>query len=333
MGGMLATAGELVAIASALPWLDEILEDGCDGQLRPLSSGRGRPSVLLDIQSVRRAFPVGGMEKIARGVHRSSSLIVLEDAGSSGLDLALGWNGDELHIEARWRPTRQERLVSVASPVRNRLLLREVLLQYPAMWRAGVRGRAPLHASVCRRHPAVDGTVSLIAGPSGVGKSTLVQRELYLGGDATSDNLCVCDGTSAWGVVEPLRVPSSGPGRRTTHGRHEVALERRVQRLDPTLIVLLRRSGHDQRTTRIVDQDSAVRTLVTGTFMAGELRRYWGFAATLALTTGDGPAQPEVAEVARRLVNRLPACEVFLPEHRDAGAVPNAIPPRLEAAL
>ena len=141
-----------MAISSAVPWLDEIIEDGCDGQLTPLSSTPGSPSVVLDIQSTRRAFPVRGLHQLARGVHSSPSLIVMEDAGSSGLDLAIGWNGDELHVMARWRPTRQERVASVALPARNRLLLREVLLQYPAMWRAGLRGRAPLHASVCRRN-------------------------------------------------------------------------------------------------------------------------------------------------------------------------------------
>jgi hypothetical protein len=332
MSGVLATAGELVAITSALPWMDEIVEDGCDGQLAASSSAKGKPTVVLDIESTRRPFPVGGMDHLARGVYRASSLIVLNDAGSSGLDLAIEWNGDVLHVTARWRPNSQERLASVALPVRNRLLLREMLLQYPAMWRAGVRGRAPLHASVCRRHPSVDGTVTLIAGPSGVGKSTFVQRDLRIGGDATCDNLCVCDGTTAWGVVEPLRVPSSDTGRRTTHGRHEVTLARRADQLNPTLIVLLRRLNAAQ-TVRQIDREAAVRTLVAGTFMAGELRRYWGFAATLALATGDGPVQPEVAEVARRLVDRLPACEVFVPERRDVSSALDVIPPRLEVAL
>jgi hypothetical protein len=329
---VLATAGELVAISSALPWMDEIVEDGCDGQLAAPSSAKGLPSVVLDIEASRREFPLGGLDHLARGVYRSSSLIVLSDAGSSGLDLAIEWNGDVLHVTARWRPTSRERLVSVALPVRNRLLLREMLLQYPALWRAGVRGRAPLHASVCRRHPAVDGTVTLIAGPSGVGKSTFVQRDLRFGGDATCDNLCVCDGTTAWGVVEPLRVPSSQSGRRTTHGRHEVSLDRRAPHLNPTLIVLLRRLNTHEA-ARPVNREAAVRTLVAGTFMAGELRRFWGFAATLALATGDGPVQPAVAEVARRLVERLPACEVFVPEGRDAGVAMDVIPPRLEAAL
>ena len=73
---------------------------------------------------------------------------------------------------------------------RARLLLRAVLLQYPALWRSQLRGRAPLHASVCGLG-AADGPAVLLAGPGGVGKSTLVHGELLNGALATCDNLCV----------------------------------------------------------------------------------------------------------------------------------------------
>jgi hypothetical protein len=46
--------------------------------------------------------------------------------------------------------------------------------------------------------------------------------------------------------------------------------------------------------------------------MAGELRRYWAFAGTLALGTGLGPPHPPVAEVAAALAHRLPAVEITL---------------------
>jgi hypothetical protein len=48
--------------------------------------------------------------------------------------------------------------------------------------------------------------------------------------------------------------------------------------------------------------------------MAGELRRYWAFAATLALGTGVGDTQPEIAAVARTLSNDLPCVQVLLGE-------------------
>jgi hypothetical protein len=44
--------------------------------------------------------------------------------------------------------------------------------------------------------------------------------------------------------------------------------------------------------------------------MAGELRRFWPLAATLALATGLGPAHPDVSGVAAMLAARLPCAEV-----------------------
>ena len=45
---------------------------------------------------------------------------------------------------------------------------------------------------------------------------------------------------------------------------------------------------------RPLSPDEAARALVAGTYMAGELRRFWPFAATLALATGIGPVHPDV---------------------------------------
>jgi hypothetical protein len=46
--------------------------------------------------------------------------------------------------------------------------------------------------------------------------------------------------------------------------------------------------------------------------MAGELRRYWAFAATLALGTGLGGIHPPVQEIADTLSTRLPCLQVTL---------------------
>jgi hypothetical protein len=48
--------------------------------------------------------------------------------------------------------------------------------------------------------------------------------------------------------------------------------------------------------------------------MAGELRRYWAFASTLALGTGVGDIHPKVDHVARILTAGLPCREVTLGE-------------------
>jgi len=60
------------------------------------------------------------------------------------------------------------------------------------------------------------------------------------------------------------------------------------------------------------EPEDAIRWLVTGTYAAGELSRFWAYAATLAAGTGVGPAHPPVAEVARAFASRLDCFELRL---------------------
>jgi hypothetical protein len=64
------------------------------------------------------------------------------------------------------------------------------------------------------------------------------------------------------------------------------------------------------------DAEAATRALVTATYMAGELRRYWQFAAMLTAGTGRGPAHPPVAEIASTFAARLPAFVMTLGHDR-----------------
>jgi hypothetical protein len=170
-------------------------------------------------------------------------------------------------------------------------------MQYPALWWAGVRGRAPMHASAWTS----GGSTPLVTAPSGIGRSTLLRHELELGSCSTGDNLAVGDGTTLWGLVEPVRV-EGGSGRRMPHGRREAAIAGRVEALDPDALVVLERGSDDRPTLRRCSSTKAERALVTSTYMAAELRRYWAFAATLAAGTGVGPAHPPVTEVASAFV-------------------------------
>ena len=70
------------------------------------------------------------------------------------------------------------------------------------------------------------------------------------------------------------------------YGRREVPLGGRVAAQVPDLIVVLRRGVRDQPEVRRCDAAAATRWLVAGTYMAGELRRFWSFAATLSAGTG-----------------------------------------------
>jgi hypothetical protein len=224
---------------------------------------------------------------------------------------------DHVLVRARWCPSKLEHGATV---LRSRFdaLRAQVLLNYPALWWAGTQALAPLHVSVVE----VDGVVVVLAGPGGVGKSTLVAQALSRGARATCDNLATCDGDVAHGLREPLRLAvsdgGSTSGARTTHGRRETAWTGRVASLRPDLVVVVRRGGAAPG-VRDIEPDVARRALVAGTYAAGELRRFWGLTAVLGLATGRGPVQPAVDEVARRLTSRLPCLELELGTRPDTG--------------
>jgi len=296
-----------------------VLEEGTAGHLAPADDSR--PDVRVTVEQSAEAFDTAGWDVLTRDAWRRPGQVILRDTCSSGLDLLVSTAGPTLDIVARWRPRPAVRAASAVLRARSRLLIRAVLLQYPALWWSQQRGRAPLHASVCTIGTAGGRTV-LIAGPGGVGKSTLVNAELARGACSTSDNLCVSDGRTAWGLLEPRRVPAGDSaghhGRRMPHGRREAAWPSRVNELIPDLVLVLRRGNTSATTAATCQPDEAARFLVAGTYMAGELRRYWAFAATLALGTGLGDVHPAVERIASTLSTGLPCLEVILGERPGA---------------
>lgn len=333
MRAQLRTAGERVELICAVPRIARVLAEGAAGQLVELgadgtaSPGAGRPDVRVTVERGSAAFDLTGWRVLTRGAWHRPGQVIMRDACSSGLDLMVTAGDPTLEVAARWRPPVAGRLAAALLRARGRLLIRAVLLQYPALWRSQQRGRTPLHASACDIGP--DGPTVLLAGPGGVGKSTLVYGELTRGAIATCDNLCVSDGRSAWGVVEPLRVPASRAGRggragrarrgrRMPHGRREAPWPVRADSLLPDRLIVVVRDGCGTSTATPCDPAEAARHLAAGTYMAGELRRYWAFAATLALGTGAGDCHPPVAETAAALSARLPCLKVVLGDRPSA---------------
>ena len=311
MQALLRTSGELVELTCAVNWIADVISEGAVGQLTA-ADGSTTPDVRVTVERGSAAFDVTGWRVLTRGAWCRQGQVVITDACSSGLDLQVTAGGPTLDVVARWRPSGKGRVAAAVLRARARLLLRAVLLQYPALWRSQQRGRAPLHASVCGLGGDESQAV-LLAGPGGVGKSTLVHGELLSGAISTCDNLCVSDGQYAWGVVEPLRLPAEahdGTGRRMPHGRREAAWPRRVDRMRPGRLVVLARGGSPA--VAPCDPALAARYLAAGTYMAGELRRYWAFAATLALGTGLGGSHPPVQEIADMLSTSLPCLQVTL---------------------
>lgn len=310
MLGLLHTAGERMELTCAVPWIADVITEGAAGQLT--SADGATPDVRVTVERDSAAFDVTGWRVLTRDAWCREGQVVIRNACSSGLDLLITAGEPTVEVVARWRPSGTGRAVAAILRARTRLLLRAVLLQYPALWRSQQRGRVPLHASVCGLATA-DGQAVMLAGPGGVGKSTLVQRELLNGADSTGDNVCVSDGQCAWGLVEPLRLPAemhAGKGRRMAYGRREAAWPRRTDRMAPGLLVVLVRGTRPGVTQ--CDPALAARYLAAGTYMAGELRRYWAFAATLALGTGLGSSHPPVQHIAQELSARLPCLQVTL---------------------
>jgi hypothetical protein len=310
MRGLLHTAGERMELTCAVPWIADVIGEGTAGQLTPADGTT--PDVRVTVERDSAAFDVTGWRVLTRDAWCSDGQLVIANACSSGLDLRITVGEPTVELVARWRATGTGRAAAAVLRSRTRLLLRAVLLQYPALWRSQQRGRAPLHASVCGL-AGLDGRTVLLAGPGGVGKSTLVHRELLGGAVSTCDNVCVSDGQSTWGMVEPLRLPAevhAGRGRRMAYGRREAAWPRRTDRMVPDALVVLVR-GAQPGVTRC-DHALAAHHLTAGTYMAGELRRYWAFAATLALGTGTGSSHPPIEPIAAKLSAGLPCLRVSL---------------------
>jgi hypothetical protein len=310
-----ATAGERVVVDCAVPRLEALLTAATGGELAPATAHGG--TVFVSIEAGRRPFGRAGWVLLSRGVWAAPPRVLLADACGSGFDLLAEPRGAALHLTARYRPAPRTRAANTLLSGRFRLLAAQTLLHYPALWWASLRGRVPLHVCVT----AGAGGVTMLAGPGGVGKSTLLAAGLRRGDTATADNVCACDTRTAFGLVEPLRLDGPGlSGPVTSHGRREAPLAGRQASLAPDRLVVLRRGQPDDHApaVRQISPDQAARELITGTYMAGELRRFWAFAATLALGTGLGPAHPNVTGVASALADRLPCLEVRLADRPSA---------------
>lgn len=270
-----------------MSWIADVITEGAASQL--ISPDGATPDVRVVVERDSAAFDVAGWRVLTRDAWCRQGRVVIRNACSSGLDLRVTVGEPTLEVIARWRPSGSGRAVAAVLRARARLLLRAVLLQYPALWRSQQRDRAPLHASVCTLATAAGRTV-LLAGPGGVGKSTLVHRELLSGAIPTCDNVCVSDGQYTWGLVEPLRLPAeahAGKGRRMPYGRRETSWPRRTDRMVPDLLVVLAR-GAQPGVTRC-DPALAARHLeeqapiwLGSCAVTGHSRRRWRSVPVLA---------------------------------------------------
>lgn len=299
------TAGQNVDVDSALPWVSALLDES-HGRPQPPDDGGG-PDISVTIEKETRAFDTAGWAPLSRDSWDREGQVVIRDVCTSGFDMRMTLAPSGPDARFRWRPPPRSRALSYALRSRWHLLARAVLVQYPALWWAGVQDSVLIHAAVC----SAGRSTPLIAGAAGVGKTTALMAQIQLGEKAVSDNLCVVRDGTAWGLVEPVRVEGAS-GRRMPHGRREISLPNRVDSLVPDCIVILQRATTARSSARACEPGNAERTLVAGTYIAGELRRYWNYAATLALGTGLGSPHPSIAALAADLTHRLPCFEIGL---------------------
>lgn len=305
MSVWLRTAGLVVHVEGDEPFT-ELVRESCAGQALPAPAATADVHVMVSADAT--VEPRGSHRLVTRGAWTDGREVVLADACSSGLDVVVRPLRGTLEVVARPLRGWRQRALGLAAPDRQVLLQRCVLVQYPALWWAGTRGQVPLHVSAA----TVDGYAVVLAGPGGVGKSTLVATLTGPADAPVSDNLCTTDGRIVNGLLEPTRA-ESGSGRRMPHGRRESVWSRHVDAVRPDAVLVLSRGDGDAVEVRRTDPDAAARELVGGTYAAGELRRYWAYAATLALGTGQGPAHPAVADVAAVLADTVPVLAVRLP--------------------
>lgn len=298
------TAGQAVAVDCAQNWVGEILAEGHGGPQN--TNDRRKADLLVTIEDEDKAFDTSGWAPLARDARVGDGRVVVRDVCTTGFDMQVVVTPSGPEFTFRWCPPIRSRALSYALRSRWHLLTRGALLQYPALWWAGVRGGVLLHAAVCSAGRATP----LVAGAAGVGKTTALMTELQRGEQAVSDNLCIVRDGRAWGLVEPVRIEGA-TGRKMPHGRREVPLPNRAESLVPDCVVILKQAK-SQSSARECPPTVAERTLVAGTYMAGELRRYWNYAATLALGTGLGEPHPPIAALAADLTRRLPCIEVAL---------------------
>ncbi|MEU7872918.1 hypothetical protein [Dactylosporangium sp. NPDC049140] len=311
------TAGEVMDVDTELPWAARLVARalGVPPGATPPPDPTGPPTIRLRIDA-GTALPLHGLRPVTRGTWSDGVTTALVNAGGSGFDLKVTV-GEPLEILARYRPGGPLRAANLLLGARFGLLAGQILVHYPVLWRAGWRGRVPLHACVLRGGPATP----LLAGPGGVGKSTLLRQALAAGAVATADNLCCADASRCFGVAEPLRLDgpaARGPRAGTSHGRVELPVAAREPVLEPDRLVVLER-GPRTEIDRLAP-DEAARALVAGTYAAGELRRFWAFAATLALATGLGPAHPPIEAIAEGYARRLPCLRVRVGDGDSASA-------------
>jgi hypothetical protein len=209
------------------------------------------------------------------------------------------------------------------------------LVYYPCWWwLEQTQDLHPIHAAGVR----IDSDVVLLAGASGVGKSTLAVALASLpGAKLLSDSFVVQDGTEVAAVHEPVLLDAWSRRWLGDHGQDlqpiawRYCLNRQGYHLPPDRLaasgrcnlLLFPRRAPEPYVRRIAAQQAHQR-LSAADLIINDLRRYWAFAATLEQVAPGGLVARREAQLAR-LTAEVPCYELGLPADMTCAAAVDSI--------
>lgn len=283
--------------------------------LDPLTTPCGEPAIEAELRWHEGAPPersarhpeLGGMERLDRDLYRGEGRLAWFRIDElPDLVLQFHWDGHRLRVDGdyyhrlskRAGRDRLKRLVyrSRVPALRRRRFttLLYYLVYYPCFWwLERRRDLHPIHAAGVE----IDGRIVLLAGPSGVGKSTLSAGLASLPGAALlSDTFVLHRGATARPVREPLLLDrwsrdwiGAGAGRlrpiewRYCLGRDGFHWPRERLSGGGEVALLLFPHRAARHGLRRVEARTAHARISSGDFIINDLRRYWAFAAVLEM--------------------------------------------------
>lgn len=253
------------------------------------------------------------------------------------LQLRLGWDGGVLRVEGDYyhrlsKTPGRDRLSRIVYGWRLPELRRRrfttllyYLIYYPAFCLLEREGWHPIHAGGVE----LPGGVAVFAGPSGVGKSTMVAGlATTAGARLLSDTFLLHRGVETRAVGEPILIDERGcawleaDASLLVRVPHRYGLGRAgyhfpAERLSPggRAAVLLFPYRAPVPAVRRLSADQARGRLRAGDLIVNDLRRYWAFAAVLEMLDPHPLVAAREACLAT-LAGAVPAYEIGLAGHQ-----------------
>ncbi len=307
--GTLVSAGSRVRVeAGSRSVLHDVATAAGVPALAPATAGTAY-DVRLVLERSRQPFEPGS-RLVTRGVSAAADgTTTIDDVGGSGYAQQWSCTGDELVVRTRWCPAPGALAARHLLRTRFRALRGQVLLHHPVC--GGRRCAVWLHFT-CRSSTST-GPPYCSRVPAG-SASQVWSHAARGGGRAVCDNLAVSEGTTTFGLAEPLKLRahpgSSGEGPAAPHAGRERTWPERGARVATELVVVLRRADAAHAHVSPMTTAAACREIVADTLHGrGEPRR-WCVGGSLALATDRGPARPRSSRVAARPIQDLPCVEV-----------------------